>query len=124
MPVVWFEASAKIAFQVLLETKTLPGVSPQVAATAKTFEQEDSTSQLGHMNNPTRYVCPKCGHAMQFWNSLHADHADTPCACQCPNTKCLGMIGRGVNAQTAFTDWQSKNAQETQKAEAARPAEA
>lgn len=61
------------------------------------------------MNNPTRYICPKCGHALMFWANVL--DVDTPCRCMC--MKCKDEPGLGINAETAFADWQKKN--ETQK---------
>lgn len=73
------------------------------------------------MNNPTKYVCPKCGHAlrftMMFWHRLPEGKE-----CKCDCAFCGGRIGKGLDAKSAFEDWQNPNAQEAEKTEAANTA--
>jgi hypothetical protein len=63
------------------------------------------------MTNPTRYVCPKCGHALKFYMVMHKP--ETPCACFCGSAECgqNNENGFGTNAREAFADWKNKNEQ-------------
>lgn len=60
------------------------------------------------MKDETRYVCPKCGHALKFemvtlplaFPRLRTVHF---CQCSCPH--CGGMAGRGDSHKEAWEKW-------------------